>query len=337
MPRSEHDTVENPLWVVTGASGFLGNNVVRTLLSQGCRVRAAVLEEGVPAALAGLDVEVVRVDVRDRPSLDEAFSDPGPVWVVHCAGIVTIATNTTPLVEQVNVEGVRNVLDAAVATGVQRLTYVSSVHALPPVDGVSVEKDSPEDYDVNMVEGAYAKTKATATKMVLETTDLWKVVVLPSAMAGPNDFGDTHLTRLVADTASGNLLLTVEGAYDFADVRDVALGTVNATRFGTKGSTYILSGHRASAATITTAVARARRRFAPLKVPMSLAKLVAPAAEWISARRGTAPVVTPSSLDVLEEPGLFSSRRAAEELGYTVRPLQETIKDTLEWVETTRD
>ena len=352
------------LWVVTGAAGFLGNNVVRKLLAQGERVRAAVYmgqehasqtppthpqpdpphddpprADSVPPALADLqgdqNLEIVRMDVRDLESVQDAFTSSGtPVWVVHCAGIVSIAGNVTALVEETNVGGTANVVAAARSKGVERLVYVSSVHAMPEVDGVARELDRAEDFDPAAVHGEYAKTKAAATRIVLSAPDLWRVVVFPSGMAGPYDFGDTHLTRLVRDAASGTLFISVRGGYDFADVRDVADATIAAVEKGHNGRTYLLPGHYCPVSQLVSAVASARGHFRPAALPLWVARSIAPLAEFIARLRGTAPLFTKYSLRVLDEPGRFSSERARRELGYAPRPLQDTVRDALDWVTT---
>lgn len=324
-----------PLWVVTGAAGFLGNNLVRLLLDRGEDVRAAIIEEDTPPSLEGLDVEIVRMDVRDLASVKEAFQGPPgrPVWVVHCAGIVSIATTVSAAVHEVNVGGVANVLEACREEGVARLVYVSSVHALPTTGGVGVELDRPEDFDPGALSGEYSRTKAEATAMVLEARDLWRVVVMPTGMVGPGDFADTHLTRMIRDAASGVLPVSIQGGYDFADVRDVSDGIIRAAEFGKDGRTYLLSGHYIPASRMVAAVANAVGRQAPPTLPLWLARMIAPLAEFILKRRGTAPVVTTYSLRVLGEPGRFSSERAKSELGYRSRPFKDTLRDTLVWVQ----
>lgn len=323
-----------PLWVVTGAGGFLGNNLVRQLLDLGQEVRAAVFEDHVPRALEGLDVEVVRMDVRELSSVEPAFTASGrDVWVVHCAGIVSIAGEVSSEIYDVNVTGVRNVLAACRKQGVAKLVYVSSVHALPVVQGVAAELDAPSDFNPERLDGAYSRTKAEATALVLAATDLWRVVVFPTGLIGPNDFADTHLTRMVRDAASGVLSVSIEGGYDFVDVRDVAAGTISAAEVGKNGRTYVLSGQYVPAKKMVGAVANALGRPTPPALPLRVARAMAPLAERVSTWRGVAPVMTAYSLRVLGEPGLFSSRRAREELGYRARPFRETLRDTLEWIQ----
>ncbi len=202
------------LWIVTGASGFLGNTLVRQLLERGQNVRAVDLAEG-SAALKGLDCEFVAADVTGSAQVEHALSVPEGTRsiVLHCAGIVSIAGKVSEAVRAVNVGGTKNVIDACRRTGVDRLVYVSSVHAIPEPDppATITEKDDPQAFRVDRVVGEYAQTKAEATALVLEATDLDRVVVHPSGLIGPGDYSDGHMTGLVRDAASGEALLGCAG------------------------------------------------------------------------------------------------------------------------------
>ncbi len=324
------------LWIVTGAAGLLGNNLVRELLARGHRVRACVKEQD-PPALAGLDCEVVTFDVLDVDSVVRAFTHPAgsAAWVVHCAGVVSITGKVSAAVHEVNVGGVHNVLLACSQTGIERLAHISSVHAIPEPQPprIITELDRASDFDPDLVVGEYAKTKAEATASVLAADDLWRVILFPSGIIGPNDFGDTHLTRMVRDAANGRLTSVVEGCYDFVDVRDVATGIIAAIEQDENGRTYILSGHQTSVSELVDAVLRAAaRKLRPTKLPMWFARLTAPLAELFYKIRGTAPLYTSYSLYTLQAQCDFSHSRATSELGYQPRPLQQTINDTVAWL-----
>ncbi|WP_029146331.1 NAD-dependent epimerase/dehydratase family protein [Microbacterium luticocti] len=326
--------MDEPLWIVTGAAGFLGNVLVRQLLAAGARVRACVHGDHVPLALQGLECEQVSMDVTDPASVVAAFTADGPVRVVHCAGIVSIAGTVSEAVRQVNVGGTRAVLDACRAVAAQRLVYVSSVHAIAEPDPPAVirELDRAADFDPDRVVGEYAKTKAEATREVLAATDVSRVVVHPSGLIGPWDFGETHLTRLIRDASTGRLPIAVPGGYDFVDVRDVASGIVAAASHGADGRTYLLTGHFADIADVAGTAAELSGRRRPRVMPMWLAKAIAPAAElWYRMRR-TKPLFTAYSLHTLGAPAQFSHERATRELGYAPRPLDNTLRDTVAWL-----
>ncbi len=325
------------LWIVTGAEGFLGNNLVRELLSRGERVRACTFESERPSSLAGLSCELTPLDVTDRASVTAAFEHPDSVEtvVVHCAGVVSIASRVSAATRRVNVDGTQQVIDVCAELGVDKLVYVSSVHAIPEprMDVPIFELDQPLAFNPDAVVGEYAKTKTEATRAVLLAENLWRVVVHPSGMIGPGDFADSHMTRLVRDTVSGSLTAVVRGGYDFVDVRDVVQGIIAAATSGTNGRSYIFSGHFSKVAEMVRTVARlagTKRNFSTL--PMWFAELTAPLAELYYRVRGTKPLYTRYSLHTLRAPSRFSNARAARELGFTPRPLADTLRDTVRWL-----
>ncbi len=325
------------LWVVTGAAGFLGNTLVRELLGRGQKVRALVHESEPHPALAELDCEIVPVDVTDPASLTDAFNAPDDthVIVIHCAGVVSIAGRVSQAVRAVNVGGTRNVIVACERARVSRLVYISSVHAIPEPDPPRTihECDDPAGYDPAVVTGEYAKTKAEATALVLASTQLDRVVVQPSGMIGPYDFGDSHLTRLIRDAAGGQLTAVVAGGYDFVDVRDVARAVIEAALKAPAGRTYLLTGHYTTVADVAKDVAGLGRRSRRFRIlPTWFAKASAPFAELYYRIRQTSPLYTAYSLHTLHAPSEFSHARATTELGYTPRPLSETLADTVAWL-----
>ncbi|HPU14312.1 MAG TPA: NAD-dependent epimerase/dehydratase family protein [Aeromicrobium sp.] len=325
------------LWVVTGAEGFLGNNLVRELLARGERVRALTHAVGPHESLTGLACEVQQADVTDESALVRAFTaEPGgQVIVVHCAGIVSIRNKVSVEVKRVNVGGTQNVITACEQADTTRLVYVSSVHALkePNPSATITEADSAADFDPAAVIGEYAKTKTEATALVLAATGLDRVVVHPSGLIGPHDYGDSHLTRLIRDAANGNLTAVVGGGYDFVDARDVANGIIAAAHAAPTGRTYLLTGHYAKVEDLVEMVAKLtgrKRRFNVL--PLWFARLSAPMAELFYRIRGTRPLYTRYSLHTLTAPADFSHARASAELGYLPRPLDETLADTVAWL-----
>nr|WP_175558384.1 NAD-dependent epimerase/dehydratase family protein [Tessaracoccus bendigoensis] len=325
------------LWIITGAEGFLGNNLVRELLGRGERVRALTYDSWPQPSLAGLDCEVVPADVTDEAALVRAFTTSPAIRsiVVHCAGIVSIASHVSKAVALVNVEGTRNVITACERTGVSRLVYVSSVHAItePDPPRTITEVDDAAGFDPDAVTGEYAKTKAEATALVLAAGQLDCVVVHPGGLIGPNDFAESHTTRLIRDAAGGQLTAVVEGGYDFVDARDVAAAIVTAALEAPKGRTYLLSGAYTPVAELVNTIAELtgrKRRFTVL--PLWFARLTAPLAELYYRIRRTKPLFTTYSLRTLQSPSDFSHARATEELGFAPRPLRQTLADTIAWL-----
>ena len=325
------------IYVVTGANGFLGNNVVRKLVEPPYNeVRALVLPDDKTGSLKGLNCKIYRGDVTKKDTLNDIFEIDGnaELYVIHCAAIVYIKSKYNPLVYEVNVNGTKNVIEKVLERNA-KLVYVSSVHAItekPNRETITEIKD----FEPNKVEGLYAKTKAEIAKYVLEMTDkrgLNACIVHPSGIIGPSDFGNSHLTQLVTDFANGRLTACVKGGYDFVDVRDVADGILNACNKGKKGECYILSNRYVEIKELLDIVSEASHmRKIKTVFPMWFAKATAPLSELYYSLLKQPPLYTRYSLYTLTSNSNFSNEKAKNELGYINRDLRETITDTLKWL-----
>lgn len=220
--------------VVTGATGHIGNNLVRALLARGEKVRCLVLPSDDLRPLEGLAVQVVEGDVRQPESLIRAFK--GAEVVYHLASIVAITPGRSRLLEEVNVRGARNVANACLECGVRRMVYTSSIHALvePPIGTVM---DEAMPFDPARTYSEYGKSKARGALEVLDAAarGLNAVIVNPTGVIGPYDFRPSEMGQLFLDFARHRLGTYVDGAYDFVDVRDVAAGHISATENGRTG------------------------------------------------------------------------------------------------------
>jgi dihydroflavonol-4-reductase len=318
--------------VVTGATGHVGNVLVRDLLARNYSVRALVLPSDDHRPLADLDVEFVQGDVTDLASLESAFA--GADLVFHLAGIVTIMPGMSGLLDRVNVGGIRNVIAACRTNSVRRLVYTSSIHAIAePPHGTVIDESQP--FDPDGVLGDYARSKARATLLLLDEVakgGLDAVICCPTGIIGPGDYGISNIGQLILDFASGHLKSYVSGAYDFVDVRDVARGLILAAEKGQMGHTYIFSGAQVQVPELMKELAHAIGYPAPTyRIPTAIARaagVLASAYYWILRRR---PVFTAYSIDVLRSNSRVSSQRAREELGFTTRLWPESIRDQVEW------
>lgn len=321
-------------WVITGADGFFGNNIVRALSSRGEKVVAAVFGSLEPASLSGVDCIRVPIDVTQpetvQAALATASEQGGEIIVVHCASIVSIADKVDPLLHATNVGGTRNVIAACRAAKVSRLVHVSTVHAIPEPDDGPIREIT--DFDSTKLHGAYAITKAEATALVLAADDLDRVVVQPSGIIGPGDYGDGPMSRLIRDLVAGKLPVIVGGGYDFVDVRDATEATLVAAERGRNGECYLLAGGRSELHEIATVVAEATGARVPPRVPEWVAKIAVPFVVAIAKIRRVRPLFTRYSLYTVFSKGTFSHDKASAELGFNPRPIRESILDTVAWV-----
>ena len=317
--------------VVTGGTGHIGNVLVRLLVSSGNDVRVVVPPREDIAPLGELPVEVVEADVRSTDSLREAFG--GCDTVYHLAGIVSIWPGDGELLHQINVLGTRNVVNACLETGVRRLVYTSSIHALAePPWGITINESCA--YDPNRVIGEYARSKARATMEILEASrkGLDAVIACPTGVIGPYDFRLSEMGRLVLTVMNSKLKAYVDGAYDFVDVRDVARGLVLVCREGLSGESYILSGEQVTIRDLLMMLEDITGVKAPsFRIPASLARSVGRLASLWHRLTNAKPLFTEYSIQVLASNSVITSEKARHELGYSSRPISESLRDAAEW------
>ena len=324
------------IYIVTGANGFLGNNIVRKLLEKNLDVRCLVLPEDEAEALEGLNCKIYRGDVTKKETLEEIFNVDSEtlLYVIHCAAIVYIKSKCNPKVMEVNYNGTKNIVEKVLEKNA-KLVYVSSVHAIK--EKPNGEKMSEiTDFDENKVTGLYAKSKARTAKMVLEQVKakgLNACIVHPSGIIGPGDYSDTHLTQLIIDIANGSLKACVKGGYDFVDVRDVADGVISACKNGKKGECYILSNRYVGVKELVDIISQAAgvKKIKTI-LPMWIAKVTAPLSEMYYKIRKEPPLYTSYSLYTLTSNSNFSNEKAKKELGFKNRSMEETIADTVKWL-----
>jgi len=326
-------------YIVSGGTGFVGNNVVRALVSGGAAVRTLVRsKEKADTALKGLNVELFLGDVRDRDAVAKLFDglENREIVFIHTASVVLIGGNSRQYktMDDVNYNGVKNIIEACLARKT-RLVYVSSVHAItePPRRGLTTEI---EHFDPRTVVGKYAKSKARASALVMDAVKnqgLDAVMVHPSGITGPNDYSDTHLTQMVIDYMENRIPAAVNGGYDFVDVRDVAIGILKAAEKGKTGERFLLSNEYYSVMEMLAMLCEITGgKKIQSKLPMWLAYFSLPFLSAYFTMRGKRPLYTAYSLYTLKSNSNFSHEKASRELGFSPRGLRESLADTVTFI-----
>jgi len=316
--------------VITGASGFLGAHLARTLKDRGVEVRAADRSRG--PALDDVDVEFVEIDVLDPSSLRAAFE--GQDRVFHLAAIISIVGDPTGEVWRVNVHGPRNAATVALECGVGRFVHCSSVHSFDLERcGPSLDESGPPTTHPDAP--AYDRSKRAgeeAVRLVVQK-GLDAVVVNPTGIIGPDDRGPSRMGETVLQFMTRKIPVGITGQFDFVDVRDVVEGLIAAGDRGRTGENYLLSGSRLSIRELGMLVERySGVPVPPLSIPLRLVTPLAPLVMQIE-QRTKKPIFTPDALHALKYSPVVSHYRAATELGYRSRPIHETVRDTVAWFE----
>ena len=319
------------LTLVTGATGFVGSAVARTLLARGHRLRLLVRQGSDRSNIDGLPAEIVVGDLRDADSLERAVA--GCRMVAHVAADYRLWVPDPAAMNAANVAGTRALLQAAHRAGAERMVYCSSVAALGLVgDGTPGTEDTPVSLD--KVIGTYKQSKYLAEQAVLELAraGVPVVVVNPSAPVGPRDIKPTPTGKMIADTAAGRMPAYVDTGLNVVHVDDVAEGHALALERGRVGERYILGGEDFGMAELLALVARIAGRTPPrVRLPHAALYPVALASEGLARAFGIEPVVTRDILAMARKKMFFSSAKARAELGYAPRPAAEAVQDAVAW------
>jgi dihydroflavonol-4-reductase len=305
--------------------------VVRHLLGQGHEVRVTYRAESRLERLGGLDVHAVKADVLDPRAMRRAVK--GCDILFHAAGYV--AASPAEQVWQVNALSPRLAVEAAAATGVPRVVLTSSVAAVGPAgeDGKPVREDQP--YLASRLRLTYGDAKHEGEVEAVAAagrTGVEVVIVNPAYVLGPpvnpGDRGETS-TRIVGNYLRGRLPAIMDGGASIVDVRDVADGHLRAALRGKPGERYLLAGHNVGWVDLLDRIAGLSGVHHPLAViPRGAAGLMR-APERVGLPSGA--LVDPEAFGLMAAQWWASSRKAERELGYSYRPLAETLQETIDW------
>lgn len=321
--------------LVTGASGFVGSAIARALIARGWDVRCLVRESSSRRNLESLSAELVFGDLADGASLERALA--GCEALFHAAADYRLGARDPRLLYQTNVEGTRNVLDAAERQRVEHVVYTSSVATVGlPGDGSPGDELTP--VGLHDMIGHYKRSKFLAEQVVREWARVLvhgrAVIVNPSSPMGPGDVKPTPTGQILVDAASGRTPAYVDTGLNVVHVDDVAAGHLLALERGRAGERYILGGENLSLEDILTKVARLVGRKPPrIRLPHAVVMPIAYVAEGYARVTGRPTRVTLESVRMSRKRMFFSSAKAERELGYHSRPAHEALADAVRWFE----
>ncbi len=323
--------------LVTGATGHLGNVLVRKLKENGEKIRVLVLPGESLISLQGMTVEVVIGDILDREIVKEAMK--GIDYVYHLAGVISINPGAEKIMHNVNVIGARIVAEEALKSGVKRFVHASSIHAFRrEPHGITIDENTPLALDSPT--GSYDRTKAEGTKAVLEIVrkGLNAVIVCPTGIIGSHDYNNSEMGKTLVSFANRNVEILVDGVFDFVDVHDVANGMIQACEKGKPGEIYILSGTQTSIVQLhhMTQLATGENKskiILPIKFALFFISIIQNFYRLINKKTR----YTVYSLQTLLDNSVFSSAKAFRDLNYRPRPLQESVTDFINWYKFNRN
>ena len=310
-------------YFITGASGHIGNNLVRYIREKEKAARiVALTRRRIDRELAGVDCEQIIGNLQDGAFLSSLI-EPNACFI-HSAGLIDLTDKRAEETFRINYDWTRTVTDVCCEKGA-RLIYVGSVDGLAHTGESPITE--PMKFSPDAVEGNYGKSKAMAMQYIAEVSaahpDFSAVTVLPSAVIGGHDYKPSAVGGVIRSVLRGGAEFGIRGGYNFVNVRDVCKAIYTLTQNDLRGS-FILSGENVSVREMYEAINRKKGyRRRPIILPVWLVRLFLPFVR----------VLNKITLKALTDPHDYSYAWAARELGYSPTPFEETLDETIAFFE----
>lgn len=329
--------MKRKVFLLTGAAGFLGGNICRKLIEQGEKVKAFVLTGDPAAEHIPIGAEIVYGDLTDKASLEKLFDATSDMDVIfiHCASIVAISPEPKQIIYDVNVNGTKHVVDLCIEHQVKKLVYVSSNGAIEELPD-NQPMYEPTEFNPASRVGYYAETKTMATEYVLKVSaerGLDASVVYPSGIFGPNDYAFGPVAQVIMKYCKGEMPVGIKGSFNTVDVRDLADTVISCVEKGRKGEGYILGNEMFSMRHLFELIDQATG------IKRSMTYLTGDEMKGLSIKQAGGQMDESSmktlefSIWNMERNNNFCSDKAKKELDYNLRPIHETIIDSVKWLQ----
>ncbi len=325
------------LYIVTGAAGNLGSAIVRNLVSKKLPVRAFVLRGEEAARHLPREAQVIEGDVTDISSLESLFADipeNTSVYCIHCAAMVSVSNLVAEKIWHVNVDGTQYIIDKCREHNV-RLIFIGSTGAIPEQPmGVAIKEV--DHYDPNAVIGLYDQTKAASCQLVLDAVHAGEIdgcLILPSGISGPMDYTFGNVAGVIREYTEGKMPAGVEGTFNCADNRDMAETILRACKDGRTGESYILGGDQINMKEVFDILSE-HTGLPTIKtiLPAGIGKMLGSMSDMAEKLTHKPQRITSFAVYNLVRNNAFDSSKAVGELGYSPRPMAQSIAEEIDWM-----
>lgn len=321
---------------VTGASGMVGINVCKEILSNGDELNILIRDD--VSYLDGLSCNKFYGDLSDIDIL-EKFCDKCDV-IIHSAAMISIGFDAYDQVYEVNFVGTKNLLDASIKKKVKKFIFISTVNAY---DKKPIDQNFDEKRELVRKGNAYDMTKALAQELVTSTEEIETVSINPTSVLGKNDFKPSRLGKIIKGVYSGKLPFLVDGGLDVIDVEDLSKAIYSSIINGRDGESYLISGKFRSFKEIYEVITKYQDKksriffFPRLMVELSLPLLslfpigLLKRAAEVNGKffPGLENMTKEAIENIINFPKHIDNSKAKKDLGLKISPLEKTIKDTI--------
>jgi dihydroflavonol-4-reductase len=317
--------------LVTGASGFLGSHVARLLTERGDQVRVLLRPTSDARLLEGLPIERAPGDLRDTASLDAALV--GVTIVYHIAADYRLWARDPREIYNANVQGTRNLLEAAGRAKVQKIVYTSTVGTVAVPKGGTLPDESTAASLDEMI-GDYKRSKWLAEHEARKAAvaGLPVIIVNPTTPVGPGDAKPTPTGRIILDFLKGRMPAFVDTGLNFVPVEDAALGHLLAAERGRAGERYILGGENLTLKQVLALISAASGRPAPrVRIPHMIALVAAHAESLLSGLTGREPRIPLDGVRMARHSMFVNTAKARRELGFSPGSVTAAVERAVRW------
>ncbi|MBE7088531.1 MAG: NAD-dependent epimerase/dehydratase family protein [Clostridiales bacterium] len=320
-------------YIVTGCTGYVGNQLTKKLLAEGCKVYGLARSKQKVNKIFGDNApNIVYGDITNLSDVERLFVGEGPFVVINTVAKVSIDNSQLDELYSVTVGGTKNLVSACKKFSVKKLLHISSTSSLPKnFCEEDLKNYIPTPQSLNR---GYAQAKALADEIVLQATreGLDASILFFASVLGPGDYSNSHMSQLMLDFANGKLPASVNGGYNDFDIRDVAEVLFNIINNSKRGECYIFANRPCKINEILGYLAEHLGKKNLVALPMWVAYAGLPFL-WLYAKiTKTRPLYTKAALSAIAQNADFPITKSKLEFGFNPRPLKQTVIDHFEFL-----